>query len=307
MNLSLFQTYLGLESRDDVFAYLASSFRDTISGFDHFVDWKKVWVNTQKLEVSLHILNYLFGKEDVENEFRKLLHSYPEIVKAIPILIAERHDKFKILETDSSYSLEYREYFLNERNLTPEDINSIVDFCSKSGILDLIKNNRIQNFVDYTVGVEVGIDTNSRKNRTGKRMENITETFIQKACNETSSRYLREANAQKIRQSFGYHVSVDKNNRRFDFAIDTGSRLILIETNYYGGGGSKLKATAGEYKGLYDSIRDNSKQHTFVWITDGKGWETALNPLRETFNYIDYILNLKMLEQGLLEAILRES
>ena len=101
----------------------------------------------------------------------------------------------------------------------------------------------------------------------------------------------------------GYSVTVDKTARRFDFAINTGKQLYLIETNYYGGGGSKLKATAGEYKTLYDIATKDG--HTFIWVTDGKGWLTANRPLEETFYHNEYILNLNMLENGMLDDIVK--
>lgn len=81
----------------------------------------------------------------------------------------------------------------------------------------------------------------------------------------------------------------------------------MIETNYYSGGGSKLKATAGEYKAVYDFIKSSNNGNEFIWITDGKGWETTKNALQETFNHIDYILNLEMIGRGMLEKIISDS
>jgi len=111
-----------------------------------------------------------------------------------------------------------------------------------------------------------------------------------------------QATSPKIILEWGIHVEVDKSTRRFDFAIKNGNTLYLIETNFYGGGGSKLKATAGEYRALFDFI--SSQGHKFIWITDGLGWKSTLRPLEETFNYIDYILNLKMVSTGLLSEII---
>jgi type II restriction enzyme len=50
-----------------------------------------------------------------------------------------------------------------------------------------------------------------------------------------------------MNENWGLSVQSDKSERRFDFAIFTGEKLYLIETNFYGGGGSKLKAVAGEF------------------------------------------------------------
>lgn len=170
-----------------------------------------------------------------------------------------------------------------------------------SGIFDLFKNKSIKNLVDYVFGVEVGLDSNGRKNRTGTAMENIIELFIKNICNKYGYKYMVQATPTRIKSDWGYDVTVDKSERRFDFAVNAGNTLFLIETNFYGGGGSKLKATAGEYKTLYDvASRDG---HEFIWITDGTGWHTASRPLNETFNHNKYILNLKMIELGVLEEI----
>ena len=96
-------------------------------------------------------------------------------------------------------------------------------------------------------------------------------------------------------------ITTDKADRHFDFAIDTGEMLYLMEVNYYGGGGSKLKSVAGEFSNLFNLVKN--KNTGFICVTDGKGWLTAKRPLFETFNATDYVMNIKMIEQGLLEEI----
>ena len=150
------------------------------------------------------------------------------------------------------------------------------------------------------IGVEAGLDSNGRKNRGGHAMENIVEAFIKSFCQENNLEYLKEANSERIQKEWGYTVPVDKSSRRYDFVVNTGKELLIFETNFYGGGGSKLKSTAGEYRNLYDVLDNKFK---FIWITDGLGWKSTVKPLRETFNHNDYIFNLNMLENGILDSI----
>jgi len=75
----------------------------------------------------------------------------------------------------------------------------------------------------------------------------------------------------------------------------------LMEVNFYGGGGSKLKATAGEYKGLHDFLV--AAGHKFVWVTDGAGWRPTHKPLREAFDHLDYLWNLDWLNRGYLTEL----
>ena len=53
-------------------------------------------------------------------------------------------------------------------------------FMKKTGLFDLIANHVINNLVDYVTGVEVGLDSNGRKNRGGHLMENLVEDYLVK-------------------------------------------------------------------------------------------------------------------------------
>jgi type II restriction enzyme len=155
--------------------------------------------------------------------------------------------------------------------------------------------------VGYMIGVEAGLDSNGRKNRGGHAMEEIVAGFIKDICQKKNYSYLQEANADKIKEEWGYTVPVDRSSRRYDFVINNGKEIVIIETNFYGGGGSKLKSTAGEYRNLYDVLGGKYK---FLWITDGLGWNSTKRPLEETFKHNDYVLSLGMLEAGIMEHIL---
>ena len=38
-------------------------------------------------------------------------------------------------------------------------------------------------------------------------------------------------------------------------------------------------------------------------VTDGLGWHTTKRPLEETYNNNEYVFNLQMIEQGVLEEL----
>lgn len=287
----------------ETFKYLLDTLKDSIKGWDYFVNWDKVNKNVKDIEIQLNILNYLIGKENIVEEAKFLITEHPGVVKAIPILLACRENNFQIISSDEENMVKSKLYmFKNTKQLSTEEVDNIVEFMEKSKILELFKNKTIKNVVDYVFGVEVGLDSNGRKNRSGHAMEDIVEKFVEKLCKENGFKYLKEATPKIIEKEWGYNVTVDKSARRFDFVINTGKKLYLIETNYYGGGGSKLKATAGEYKTLHDIASKDG--HEFIWITDGKGWLTASRPLEETFNHNNYIVNLTMLENGILNEII---
>lgn len=289
---------LGFHSKNEAFGYLLSGLKDTIRTYDFFVAWEKVLGNVAKIEIALNIMNSLIGKENIAHELKGLIRSYPEIVPAIPLLIAVRESSIKIaaLGGDIKYS------FLRNNFYSEDEIESIVCFAKKCGLLKILSDKSVKNLVDYCIGVEVGLDTNARKNRSGTAMENLTEVYIKAICEKNAYQYLAQATAAKIKAEFGKDVPTDKADRHFDFAIQAGDKVYLLEVNYYSGGGSKLKSVAGEFKSLFSLVTQNPSVG-FVWVTDGQGWLTAERPLLETFDAIDYVLNLNMIQSGLLEEI----
>ncbi|MDD3922546.1 MAG: type II restriction endonuclease [Endomicrobiaceae bacterium] len=290
---------LNILSEDHSFQYLINNMIDTIHSYDFFVAWNKVLKNVSDIEVSLNILNTLIGKDDIQGKLKELINKYPEIVSVIPILIAVREKTIIISELGKN--IEYS--FITSKKYTEKEIDDIVLFCDKCGLLKILQDKNIKNLVDYCVGVEVGLDTNARKNRSGTAMENLAEIYVKNICNKYKYRYLTQATVSKIKDTFNQIIPTDKSDRAFDFVINTGSKIYILEVNYYSGGGSKLKSVAGEFKSLYSLIK-TQKNVEFIWVTDGKGWNTAKQPLLETFNAINYIINIKLIENGLLEEIL---
>lgn len=288
---------MGILSENAAFEYLLSSLKDTIRTYDFFVAWDKVLGNVSQIEIALNIMNTLVGKEDIANRLKALIKKYPEIVPVIPLLIAVRGKTIKV--ADIGGDIEYS--FAKRKRYTDEEIVKIAFFADKSGLLKVISDKSIKNLVDYSIGVEVGLDTNARKNRSGTAMENLVEVYVKDISDKHGYRYLAQASVAKIKQQFGKEVSTDKADRHFDFALDTGEMLYLFEVNYYGGGGSKLKSVAGEFSNLFNLVK--SEKTGFIWITDGEGWLTAKRPLSETFHATDYVMNINMIEQGLLEEI----
>ena len=301
--LFFYNENLKCKTDDEIFDFFIASLKPSNMLWSYFVNWEKVLRNTKQIELALNNLNYLIGKDDFDKEFKFLLKENPNLAKVIPALVVRdgsNKKKFNILVDYKNKKLVYEDYDFTKEKLSDEDIEKYLTFAKETGLKDLIINKKIKSLVDYMIGVEAGLDSNGRKNRGGHAMEDIVEAFIVDLCNKRKLRYLKEANAEKIKQEFGYDVPVDKSSRRYDFVIDNGKELFIFETNFYGGGGSKLKSTASEYRNLFDVLTGKYK---FIWITDGLGWKTTAKPLRETFNHNDYLFSLVMLEKGILEFV----
>lgn len=293
----IFKDCINCKNEDEVFEYLIANLKETIKSWDYFVNWHKVCKNYHEAEISLNLLNTLIGKPDIEMTAEKLLNAYPNITKIIPALLAERDKKISLLTDKKKFDIARFDF------TKPISAKDGAKFLKESGFLALVSDRTIKSIPDYFLGVEVGLDSNGRKNRSGTSMETLTELFIKDICKRNGYEYIAQATADKIYSKWGKRITVTKSSKRIDFAINTPHKLYLIETNFYGGGGSKLKSTAGEYADIYHQWTNDG--HQFIWITDGLGWQKTQRPLRDTFNTTDYILNISMVQKGVLEELLK--
>lgn len=299
-----YKEILSCNDEDSVFNKIISSLTNSILVWDYFVNWKKVFSNIKDVEINLNTLNYLVGKVNARSELFALIKSNPDIVKVFPILLACRDNKFMINEKDQQGRLIKTLYNFNQIPKNDSDINMAVDFIDKTGLLKYIQEKNIKSIPDYVIGVEVGIDTNARKNRCGTTMENLVGEMLATLCKKHNYHLERQVNKSMIKSMCNVSLDSVKSRKKFDFAIKTNTKFHIIEVNYYSDGGSKLKSTAGEYITYYNILQKYNIN--FIWITDGKGWESTHIPLRDTFDSTDYILNLEFLKLGILERILKQ-
>lgn len=277
-----------------------STFRESISGYDYYVDFKKVFENVDSIKVQLCILNSLIGSKNIRQDFINLLAEYPELLQCIPILLAVRTKEIFAMDEKGAFL-----YNFKKESFSPEQY---ADFMEKTGLFDLLSNHIISNLIDYVTGVETGLDSNGRKNRGGHAMEDLVEKFLLKAGFIKGSNLFKEINISDIQKKFNVDMSSVSNEgkaeKRFDFAIKTHRHLYVIETNFYASSGSKLNETARSYKTLASEINGITGV-SFVWFTDGKGWNDAKHNLEETFDMLDTIYNINDLENGIATIIFK--
>lgn len=274
------------------------SFRNSISDYGYYIDFKKVYRNIEQIKIELNILNSLIGSENIESDFENLITKYPEVLKCIPLLLAIRANEIYAVDGDGSFVYNFKNY-----NLPKEQYKIFMD---KTGLFDLMKNHIVNNLVDYATGVETGLDSNGRKNRGGHLMENLVEDFIKKAGFIKDINYFKEMYIHQISDKWNIDLSAISNQgkmeKRFDFVIKTNTMIYGIETNFYSSGGSKLNETARSYKTL--ALEANTiSGFDFVWFTDGKGWLSAKNNLEETFDVMEHIYNINDMENGVVSEI----
>ncbi|MCV3733746.1 type II restriction endonuclease [Mycoplasma enhydrae] len=253
-----------------------------ILSYEYYVDFEKVYKNTNDLKIHLNLLNSLIGAKEIEGEFRELITKYPEVLKTIPILLAKR--KKEIVCWDGEINRTYN--FSSSKNATLNTVDDYCYFMNKTGLFNLISNHIINNLYDYVMGVEVGLNSNARKNRTGHIMENLVEYHIQKMGFKKDKTYFKEMNVKEIEEKFNLNLNEISNDgklsKRFDFVFKSNNIVYACECNYYNNKGSKINETAGHYKEIARNAK-KIKNFKFIWFTDGFGWTGSKKILKDVF------------------------
>lgn len=288
------------------FSTWLSGFRDSIADYGYYIDFEKVHRNVDNIKVELNILNSLIGSKNIEVDFENLMRKYPEVLKCIPLLLAVRANEIYCQDENGGhlFQFDFGKYPPNSH----AHYERYKYFMRETGLFDLLENHIVNNLVDYATGVETGLDSNGRKNRGGHLMEDLVESFINKAGFVKDKTYFKEMYIHQITAKWGIDLSAISNQgkmeKRFDFVVKTPTMIYGIETNFYGSGGSKLNETARSYKTLALET-DTIDGFTFVWFTDGKGWTSARHNLEETFDVMEHIYNIKDLGNGIITEVFK--
>ena len=278
------------------FAEWLLTFTDSIANYRYYIDFETIYKNAEIYKVELNMMNSLIGSKNIERDFEYLTNKYPEVIKCIPTLLAVRQSEIIILDDEGNKF----EYNFRKMNYSVEQYKV---FMRETGLFDLLENHLVNNLYDYVLGVECGLNSNARKNRGGHLMEDLVEKFIQKGETYFKEMYLQEIeNKWKLDMSF--ISNQNQATKRFDFVVKTDNCIYGIETNFYASGGSKLNETARSYK----MIAEEAKKvvgFDFVWFTDGMGWISARNNLKETFDSMGHIYNISDMKNGIMQEIFK--
>jgi len=270
-----------------------NSMSETNATLDYFTDFDKVKKNVAQIEIHLNQLNYLLGKDDLKQAVYELYAECPNAFSILEILIAVRKKEQKKSLDEQGQVVTLNSYF--------QSADKIIDFLNNTGLADVFRDKNIKNLVDYVFGIEVGLDTNARKNRGGDNMSKAVQLLFDNA----DIYYKKE-----VRNTIFTDIeSLGADVKQFDFVIKTKRKTYVIETNYYNSGGSKLNEVARAYTDVTPKI-NQYPQYEFVWITDGQGWKTAKNKLQEAYTHIPCVYNLYTLhdfvEQINSEGVIRD-
>ena len=277
---------LGFRSFDEYIKYFMDNLVSTNKTYNYFVDWDKVRSNVKRYVVEISILNALTKVSSVDERkalLRNILLCYPQVIPVIPYIIAVREKSLTILEI--SNGLLYKYFDFSSENLSKDKIEDLVLFSEKTGILELM--GEISDLYTYLIGVEVGLDTNARKNRSGSIFQELVGVILRRELNDNDILIKEEV----VIKSLG--VDIRRKDKRVDFVIYYKNEpLMVVECSFYNVTGSKPQEVAEAYVELNKLLRE--KNIGFVWITDGPAWKDMKEPFIQAVEEIDYVLNLHM-------------
>lgn len=268
------------------FDLFVSQLAETNATLDFYTDFSKIRENVRSIEIKLNTLNYLIGKIDLDAAVKELWDNDKRVFSILDILIATRKEQNKKYLDDMG-----KPHLIHELLGTYE---GVMKFLKETGMAEVLQNKDIKNLVDYVFGVEAGLDTHARKNRSG----DITELLLHRILTANGIEHRMEVYSHEFPE---LQKALGADKKRFDFVIETKRCTYLIEVNFYNGGGSKPNEVARAYREL-SPIVNKVDNFEFVWVTDGQGWNSARNKLEEAYNEIDRMYNFESLGDFLKEV-----
>jgi len=263
------------------FDMFMSQLKETNATLDFYCDFPKIARNVADISISLNMLNYLLGKQNMREAVEALWARDPKVFDVMDILIATRKKDNKMFFDELGQFRTIHSLF--------ESVDGVMEFLEGTGLANVFRKPEIKDLVDYVFGVETGLDTNARKNRSGE----ITEKLVAKIFANANIEYSQQVSSNTF-PAVANVLGADQ--KVFDFVIKTVTKTYLIEVNFYSGGGSKLNEVARSYTDVAPKV-NSIEGFEFVWITDGIGWHSAKNKLQEAFAAIPSIYNLTTIKE----------
>ena len=263
-----------------------SQLQETNQTLDFFCDFDKIAANVDNIKLSLCMLNSMIGTTDLRRSVETIWNRDRSAFSVMDILIAVRSEGKKVVLNSTG------DCIILDRLFT--SVDGVMEYLEGTGLADLFRQKKINDLVDYVFGIETGLDSNARKNRSGHVMEGMVASILKKnGIKFRQEVYSTEwSNLQRV---------LGDDEKRFDFVIQTPKKTYLIEVNFYSGGGSKLNEVARSYSDIAPKV-NSVPGFEFVWITDGIGWKSAKNKLQEAYSIIPSIYNLTSIKNFIQEV-----
>lgn len=149
-----------------------SQLQETNQTLDFFCDFDKIAQNVENIKLSLCMLNSLIGSDDMRKSVETIWNRDKSAFDVMDILIAVRSEGKKKVLNSIGKCIVMDSLF--------ESVDGVMEFLENTGLADIFQTRKINDLVDYVFGIETGLDTNARKNRSGHVMEGMVARVFDK-------------------------------------------------------------------------------------------------------------------------------
>lgn len=184
MKENIYLDFLKTSDLSEVKRYFFDTLLLTNHDYKFFVDWEKVKNNVNKYQIELSILNALIRNSNFNEKLKEILTKYPEVLPCVPLLLAIHEANLDIIKDIQADDHEIIQYDFSKRKLSEEEKDQIIIFFEKTGLKKFFLELSTSSLQDYLYGIEVGTDSNARKNRSGRIAEIMLNNQIEKIKDE---------------------------------------------------------------------------------------------------------------------------
>ena len=149
-----------------------SQLQETNQTLDFFCDFDKIAANVDNIKLSLCMLNSMIGTTDLRRSVETIWNRDRSAFSVMDILIAVRSGGKKVVLNSAGDCIILDKLFTS--------IDGVMEYLEETGLADLFRQKKINNLVDYVFGIETGLDSNARKNRSGHVMEGMVAKILSK-------------------------------------------------------------------------------------------------------------------------------
>ncbi|KAB8121677.1 DpnII family type II restriction endonuclease ['Cynodon dactylon' phytoplasma] len=256
--------------------------RTTTYNLNSYIDWNKIDTFLTKYNVEINELNTLFSssltefKSKIEYLFKM---KKTECFSILPFLIAKKHSK------------EDQLIFLNKENqefkVDFTCLTSILNFVEESGLLqEIFLNPTVHNIQSLLLGVKIGLNSNTNKNKTGKMMMFIISEILKK----NNIEFQTEVTLKDI-----FVNNELKETKKIDFVFKIQKTIFLLKCSFFNVVGSKINSEFSSFIDFNKTIKQ-FKDKEFIYVVDGIGLKNISNPLKAALENIEHFYNIQRFE-----------
>ncbi|MBP3059364.1 Dam family site-specific DNA-(adenine-N6)-methyltransferase [Texas Phoenix palm phytoplasma] len=237
----------------------------------NYVSWDKATNFINDNREIIQTFNNL--SSSTEKEFFDKLEFYykrnTSIFKFLPILIANKN-----------FFQEKKFIYLNNQNkeivFDYKNKNIVFEFIKESNILSkfFLDSLNNQNIESYLLGILIGLETNSRKNKSGLFLTKLIEDILK----NNKIKFKKEINLKNILKEAELIE-----NKRIDFVFNQNKITYLLECSFFNVSGSKINSELNRML-EFDRIINKFKKYKLIYVMDGPG-------LKKTNILVNRILN----------------